>query len=153
MCFVTFISNAPVRAIESKLSACLCRIAVVIWYITDWSAAAYCCLFIYHLQILIHHIRDCLPEIKSKLNTMMLSVHQELGELGEPTDTVSQSSLGATLLTLLSKFATNFQVILIMLTCIMTCVSCCVCKCFIVIYTLFRVFDIVWAATLSRSKW
>jgi hypothetical protein len=41
---------------------------------------------------------------------MMLSVHQELGELGEPTDTVSQSSLGATLLTLLSKFATNFQV-------------------------------------------
>jgi Dynamin central region len=65
---------------------------------------------LYCVQILIHHIRDCLPEIKSKLNTMMLSVHQELGELGEPTDTVSQSSLGATLLTLLSKFATNFQV-------------------------------------------
>lgn len=49
------------------------------------------------MQILMHHIRDCLPEIKSKLNVMMQSVSQELTELGEPTDCVSAASLGATL--------------------------------------------------------
>lgn len=48
-------------------------------------------------QILMHHIRDCLPEIKSKLNAMMQNVSQELVELGEPTDCVSAASLGATL--------------------------------------------------------
>jgi hypothetical protein len=41
---------------------------------------------------------------------MMMSVQQELSELGEPTDAASVNNLGATLLTLLSKFATNFQV-------------------------------------------
>lgn len=45
----------------------------------------------------MHHIRDCLPEIKSKLNAMMQNVTQELVELGEPTDCVSAASLGATL--------------------------------------------------------
>lgn len=62
------------------------------------------------VQVLMRHIRDCLPEIKSKLNMMMLSVQQEMAELGEPTDAASVNNLGATLLTLLSKFATNFQV-------------------------------------------
>lgn len=52
------------------------------------------------VQILMHHIRDCLPEIKSKLNVMMQSVSQELSELGEPTDCVSAASLGATLVRL-----------------------------------------------------
>ncbi|CAM9678280.1 unnamed protein product [Scytosiphon promiscuus] len=60
-------------------------------------------------QILMHHIRDCLPEIKSKLNVMMQSVSQELAELGESTDCVSGASLTATLLTLLSNFASNFH--------------------------------------------
>lgn len=60
-------------------------------------------------QILMHHIRDCLPEIRSKLNVMMQTVTQELAELGQPTDCVSASSLGATLLTLLSNFASNFH--------------------------------------------
>lgn len=45
----------------------------------------------------MHHIRDCLPEIKSKLNAMMQNVSQELMELGESTDCVSAASLGATL--------------------------------------------------------
>lgn len=45
----------------------------------------------------MHHIRDCLPEIKSKLNVMMQSVSQELAELGESTDCVSGASLTATL--------------------------------------------------------
>lgn len=62
------------------------------------------------VQVLMRHIRDCLPEIKSKLNMMMISVQLELGELGQPTDAATANNLGATLLTLLSKFATNFQV-------------------------------------------
>ncbi|CAN0348724.1 unnamed protein product, partial [Discosporangium mesarthrocarpum] len=57
----------------------------------------------------MHHIRDCLPEIKTKLNTMMINVQQELAGLGESTDCVSPSLLGATLLQLLSKFASNLQ--------------------------------------------
>lgn len=59
------------------------------------------------VQILMHHIRDCLPEIKSKLNVMMQSVSQELSELGEPTDCVSVASLGATLVRIENK---KFQV-------------------------------------------
>lgn len=55
------------------------------------------------MQILMHHIRDCLPDIKSKLNVMMQSVSQELSELGEPTDCVSAASLGATLVRTESK--------------------------------------------------
>lgn len=55
------------------------------------------------VQILMHHIRDCLPEIKSKLNVMMQSVSQELTELGEPTDCVSAASLGATLVRIENK--------------------------------------------------
>ncbi|CAM9381064.1 unnamed protein product [Ascophyllum nodosum] len=60
-------------------------------------------------QILMHHIRDCLPEIKSRLNVMTQSVTQQLVELGEPPDGGSASALGATLLTLLSKFASSYQ--------------------------------------------
>lgn len=55
----------------------------------------------------MHHIRDCLPEIKSKLNVMMQSVTQELSELGEPTDCVSVASLGATLVRNTRKTATG----------------------------------------------
>ena len=45
----------------------------------------------------MHHIRDCLPEIKSRLNVMTQSVTQQLVELGEPPDGGSASALGATL--------------------------------------------------------
>ncbi len=62
-------------------------------------------------KILIHHIRDCLPEIKAKLNGMMLRIQQELVELGSTTEGLNGSTLGATMLTLLSKFASNFQAI------------------------------------------
>lgn len=60
-------------------------------------------------QILMHHIRDCLPDIKSKIMSMMLNVQTNLDALGEPTDAQGNSRLGATLLSLLSKFALNFS--------------------------------------------
>lgn len=32
--------------------------------------------------ILMHHIRDCLPDIKSRINSMMIDVQRELDALG-----------------------------------------------------------------------
>ncbi|CAM9648816.1 unnamed protein product [Chrysoparadoxa australica] len=58
-------------------------------------------------QILMHHIKDCLPEIKGKLSAMMMSVQQELADLGEPTDNVPSGALRQTALSILSKYANN----------------------------------------------
>jgi dynamin 1-like protein len=62
-------------------------------------------------NILMHHIRDCLPEVKNRISSMMGDVQQELEALGCPS-AKSRSSLGGTLLGLLSKFATNFSSII-----------------------------------------
>jgi len=59
--------------------------------------------------ILMHHIRDCLPELKNRITHMMTDVQSELDALGTtPHAATSKSHLGGTLLNLLSKFATNF---------------------------------------------
>jgi replication fork clamp-binding protein CrfC len=60
-------------------------------------------------NILMHHIRDCLPEIKNRIGAMMLDVGRELEALGEPTGELSRATLGGTMLGLLSRFASNFQ--------------------------------------------
>lgn len=57
--------------------------------------------------ILMHHIRECLPEVKNRISSMMGDVQQEMEALGSPNQQ-SRSSLGGSLLGLLSKFATNF---------------------------------------------
>eukprot|EP00529_Nitzschia_sp_RCC80_P013744 CAMPEP_0113520112 /NCGR_PEP_ID=MMETSP0014_2-20120614/43897_1 /TAXON_ID=2857 /ORGANISM="Nitzschia sp." /LENGTH=743 /DNA_ID=CAMNT_0000417911 /DNA_START=82 /DNA_END=2313 /DNA_ORIENTATION=+ /assembly_acc=CAM_ASM_000159 len=62
-------------------------------------------------NILMHHIRDVLPEVKNRITTMMNDVQQELDALGAPGHH-SRSSLGGQLLGLLSKFATNFASII-----------------------------------------
>lgn len=62
-------------------------------------------------NILMHHIRDVLPDVKNRITTMMADVQQELDALGSP-DQQSRNSLGGTLLGLLSKFATNFASII-----------------------------------------
>lgn len=59
-------------------------------------------------QILMLHIRDCLPDIKSKIMGMMGTVQANIDALGEPTDDLGGAALGATLLQLLSKFARCF---------------------------------------------
>jgi dynamin 1-like protein len=58
-------------------------------------------------SILLHHIRDCLPDLKARISNMMSDVNQELEALGNSGPS-SRSSRGAGLLKLLSKFATNF---------------------------------------------
>lgn len=67
-------------------------------------------------SILIHHIRECLPELKIRIGNMMGDVQGELDALGMPHEgTLSAKAaddpgvLGGKLLGLLSKFSTNFS--------------------------------------------
>jgi dynamin 1-like protein len=62
--------------------------------------------------MLMHHIRECLPDLKGRIAHMMTDVQQELDALGSPTHNASRSTRGAALLGLLSKFATNFAAVL-----------------------------------------
>ena len=59
-------------------------------------------------SILMHHIRECLPELKSRIANMMNDVQLELDDLGNCADHHTKSTLGGSLLSLLSKFTTNF---------------------------------------------
>lgn len=63
-------------------------------------------------NMLMHHIRDCLPDLKSRIGRMMADVQSELEALGAPANTANRSARGASLLSLLSKFSTNFAAIL-----------------------------------------
>ncbi|KAG7391866.1 Dynamin-1-like protein [Phytophthora pseudosyringae] len=58
--------------------------------------------------ILMHHIRDCLPDIKSKIGSMITDMDQELGEMGSPTEQMTPTQMGGCLLNLLSHFSSNF---------------------------------------------
>ncbi|TMW56688.1 hypothetical protein Poli38472_006698 [Pythium oligandrum] len=58
--------------------------------------------------ILMHHIRDCLPDIKSKISSMVNDLDLELGEMGNPTEKMSKTEMGGCLLNLISHFSANF---------------------------------------------
>ena len=58
-------------------------------------------------NILMHHIRECLPEVKNRISSMVTDVTQELEALGSAGQQ-SHSSMGGNLLGLLSKFANNY---------------------------------------------
>jgi dynamin 1-like protein len=66
--------------------------------------------------ILIHHIRDCLPELKLRIANMMGDVQSELDALGMPdnyggggmNNPRDAGAMGGKLLGLLSKFSANF---------------------------------------------
>lgn len=62
--------------------------------------------------ILMHNIRDCLPDLKSRITHMMNEVQQELESLGSPIQNASRSARGSVLLKMLSKFANNFANVL-----------------------------------------
>ena len=62
--------------------------------------------------MLMHHIRDCLPDLKARITHMMTDVQKELEALGSPGFNANRSSRGAAMLSLLSKFANNFGKIL-----------------------------------------
>lgn len=58
-------------------------------------------------QILMHHIRDCLPGIRSKIVHMVTEVKSNLEAFGESPDDLSPPKQGEYLLKTLSKFASN----------------------------------------------
>lgn len=59
--------------------------------------------FLLHLRLLMHHIRDCLPELKTRINVLAAQYQSLLNSYGEPVDDKS-----ATLLQLITKFATEY---------------------------------------------
>jgi dynamin 1-like protein len=60
-------------------------------------------------NILMHHIRDCLPDLKSRIGTMLSDVQREMDALGSSAPLPNnRSARGAALLKILSKFACNF---------------------------------------------
>eukprot|EP01034_Spumella_vulgaris_P023710 gene23710-29958_t len=59
-------------------------------------------------QILLHHIRDCLPEIKNRIGKMLSSVQMNLDSLGESIGEQSAQYKGGIILRMMSKFAENF---------------------------------------------
>ncbi|GMG19482.1 unnamed protein product [Ambrosiozyma monospora] len=58
-------------------------------------------------QILMNHIRERLPDIKAKLNTLMGQTEQELATYGD-SNIVSKEDRGSIILTLMNKFASSF---------------------------------------------
>ncbi|KAI5967313.1 DNM1 [Candida margitis] len=60
-------------------------------------------------KILMNHIRDRLPDIKAKLNTLMGQTEHELASYGDmPNIGDSKEARGAMILTLMTKFANGF---------------------------------------------
>jgi dynamin 1-like protein len=62
--------------------------------------------------MLMHHIRECLPELKNRIAMMMTDVQTELDALGTPAEHSSRSTIGGVLLGMLSKFSSNFASII-----------------------------------------
>ncbi|XP_029009307.1 dynamin-1-like protein isoform X3 [Betta splendens] len=54
-------------------------------------------------RLLMHHIRDCLPELKTRINVLAAQYQSLLGSYGEPVEDKS-----ATLLQLITKFAAEY---------------------------------------------
>ncbi|XP_039198264.1 dynamin-1-like protein isoform X5 [Crotalus tigris] len=54
-------------------------------------------------RLLMHHIRDCLPELKTRINVLAAQYQSLLNSYGEPVDDKS-----ATLLQLITKFASEY---------------------------------------------
>uniref|UniRef100_A0A665WB22 Dynamin-1-like protein n=1 Tax=Echeneis naucrates TaxID=173247 RepID=A0A665WB22_ECHNA len=60
-------------------------------------------LFCHNVRLLMHHIRDCLPELKTRINVLAAQYQSLLSSYGEPVEDQS-----ATLLQLITKFATEY---------------------------------------------
>ena len=68
------------------------------------------CAFLAHQlnKILMRHIRDCLPDLKIRVNKLMSDAQQELLSYGDPL-LDNRNSQGALLLQILTKFAENYR--------------------------------------------
>lgn len=59
--------------------------------------------------MLMHHIRDCLPDIKTRISKMLVNVQNNLESLGEGVEDQTVNTKGVVLLRILSQFAANFN--------------------------------------------
>ncbi|KAG1735926.1 Dynamin central region-domain-containing protein [Suillus paluster] len=59
-------------------------------------------------QVLINHIRDKLPDMKARLNTLMGQAQQELNSFGDAAIYGDKNQQGALILRLMNKFAHDF---------------------------------------------
>jgi len=60
-------------------------------------------------RILLNHIRNCLPELRNRINQMMLESQQELLMYGDPTTVDSKTSQGGLLLQIITKFCKDYN--------------------------------------------
>lgn len=66
-----------------------------------------CCLFYFLIlllvaRLLMHHIRDCLPELKTRINVLAAQYQSLFSSYGQPVE-----DQNATLLQLITKFAAS----------------------------------------------
>ncbi|KAJ7623584.1 Dynamin central region-domain-containing protein [Roridomyces roridus] len=59
-------------------------------------------------QVLMNHIRDKLPDMKARLNTLMGQAQQELNSFGDSESFGDQNQQGALILRLMTQFARDF---------------------------------------------
>jgi dynamin 1-like protein len=59
--------------------------------------------------ILMQHIRDCLPEIKTRINSMIVELNHEIETMGKSTASLNGTELGGTLLQLVGQFSKSFS--------------------------------------------
>eukprot|EP00002_Diphylleia_rotans_P037150 TRINITY_DN8275_c0_g1_i1.p1 TRINITY_DN8275_c0_g1~~TRINITY_DN8275_c0_g1_i1.p1 ORF type:complete len:603 (+),score=120.75 TRINITY_DN8275_c0_g1_i1:82-1890(+) len=59
-------------------------------------------------RILVKHIRDCLPDLKTRISSLVLDTEHQLSNYGEPMSE-SKSEQGALILQILTKFSENFK--------------------------------------------
>ena len=60
-------------------------------------------------QILMHHIKECLPTLKARITAMLIELEHELISLGVPFAATDKAGKSEQLLHLISKFSTNFN--------------------------------------------
>jgi dynamin 1-like protein len=60
-------------------------------------------------RILLNHIRNCLPDLRNRINQMMLETQQELSMYGDPTTVDSKTSQGGLLLQIITKFCKDYN--------------------------------------------
>ncbi|EIW75155.1 hypothetical protein CONPUDRAFT_85460 [Coniophora puteana RWD-64-598 SS2] len=59
-------------------------------------------------QVLINHIRDKLPDMKARLNTLMTQAQQELNSFGDAAIYGDKNQQGAVILRMMNQFASDF---------------------------------------------
>eukprot|EP00946_MAST-07B_sp_MAST-7B-sp1_P000313 g313.t1 len=60
-------------------------------------------------KILMRHIRDCLPDLKSSITNMLIELDNELQSLGMPYAATDKAGKSEQLLHLIARFSTNFN--------------------------------------------